>query len=59
MNVAETSGSPNGGHLLPMCLDTLRKQTFRNFEVIVVDNGSRECRVTPEYIESILDRDFV
>jgi len=32
----------NGGHLLPMCLDTLRKQTFRDFEVIVVDNGSRD-----------------
>lgn len=32
----------NGAHLLPACLDALRQQTFRDFETIVVDNGSRD-----------------
>lgn len=32
----------NGEHLLPMALDTLRKQAFTDFEVIVVDNGSKD-----------------
>ncbi len=35
----------NGERLLPMCLDTLREQTFRDFEVIVVDNGSSDGSV--------------
>ena len=30
----------NGRDLLPACLDSLRAQTFRDFEVILVDNGS-------------------
>lgn len=30
----------NGGQLLPDCLAALAAQTFRDFEVIVVDNGS-------------------
>ena len=30
----------NGRDLLPGCLDSLRAQTFRDFEAIVVDNGS-------------------
>ena len=33
----------NGAHLLPMALDTLRQQTFTDFEAIVVDNGSADC----------------
>ena len=32
----------NGKHLLGLCLSSLRKQTFKNFEIIVVDNGSRD-----------------
>jgi len=32
----------NGAHHLPTCLDSLRRQTFRPFEVIVVDNGSTD-----------------
>jgi GT2 family glycosyltransferase len=32
----------NGEKLLPICLDTLNIQTFQDFEVIVVDNGSRD-----------------
>ncbi len=32
----------NGRHLLGECLDSLRAQSFRDFEVIVVDNGSRD-----------------
>ena len=32
----------NGKHLLPDCLASLRAQTFKDFEVIVVDNGSTD-----------------
>ncbi len=32
----------NGAHHLPICLDSLRAQTFRDFEVIVADNGSHD-----------------
>jgi GT2 family glycosyltransferase len=32
----------NGAHHLPDCLDALRAQTFRDFEVLVVDNGSTD-----------------
>jgi GT2 family glycosyltransferase len=32
----------NGVHHLPTCLDSLRRQTYPNFEVIVVDNGSTD-----------------
>jgi len=32
----------NGAHHLPVCLDALRRQTYRTFEVILVDNASRD-----------------
>jgi GT2 family glycosyltransferase len=32
----------NGRHLLGECLDSVRAQTFRDFETIVVDNGSTD-----------------
>ena len=32
----------NGKHLLPDCLTSLKAQTFSDFEVIVVDNGSTD-----------------
>ncbi|MBI2022269.1 glycosyltransferase family 2 protein [Candidatus Daviesbacteria bacterium] len=32
----------NGKHLLKVCLPSLRKQMFKNFEVVVVDNGSTD-----------------
>lgn len=32
----------NGKHLLPYCLDSLRRQSFADHEVIVVDNGSTD-----------------
>jgi len=32
----------NGATHLPCCLDSLRRQTFRQLEVIVVDNGSTD-----------------
>jgi len=35
----------NGRQLLPECLDALKRQTYRDFEVIVVDNGSTDGSV--------------
>lgn len=35
----------NGKHFLPDCLESLKKQTFRDFEVILVDNGSTDGSV--------------
>ncbi len=39
----------NGKHLLKICLPSLEKQSFKDFEVIIVDNGSKDGSV--EYIE--------
>jgi GT2 family glycosyltransferase len=38
----------NGKHLLEDCLDALRRQTFRDFEAILVDNGSTDA--SAEYV---------
>ncbi|RME86108.1 MAG: glycosyltransferase family 2 protein [Caldilineae bacterium] len=35
----------NGAHHLRVCLDSLRRQTHQDFEVIVVDNGSTDGSV--------------
>lgn len=35
----------NGKHHLELCLPSLRKQTFRDFEVIIIDNGSTDGTV--------------
>jgi GT2 family glycosyltransferase len=32
----------NGKHLLGECLESLRRQTFQDFEIVLVDNGSRD-----------------
>ncbi len=40
----------NGRHLLKDCLDSLREQTFRDFETLVVDNASSDGSV--EFIEA-------
>jgi GT2 family glycosyltransferase len=32
----------NGKHLLSDCLSSLQKQTYKNFEIILVDNGSSD-----------------
>src|SRR5687768_11716614 len=39
----------NGKHLLKICLPSLREQTFKDFEVVIVDNGSSDGSI--EYIE--------
>ena len=52
----------NGGRHLPVCLDSLRRQTFRDFEVIVTDNASTDgspallARDYPEVRIVALDR---
>lgn len=42
----------NGARFLPTCLDALRRQTFRSFETIVVDNASSDESI------SLLERDY-
>ncbi len=36
----------NGKHWLEKCLPTIQKQTYKNFEIIVADNGSTDGTVT-------------
>ena len=40
----------NGKHFLETCLTALRRQTFRDFETILVDNGSTDGSV--EYVQA-------
>ncbi|MCO6417319.1 glycosyltransferase family 2 protein [Siccirubricoccus sp. KC 17139] len=42
----------NGAHLLPACLESLRRQNFRDFEVVVVENGSTDASA------ALLARDY-
>jgi GT2 family glycosyltransferase len=41
----------NGKHLLKECLNSLAEQTFKNFEIILVDNGSDDGSV--EFVRHI------
>src|SRR5690606_12336104 len=45
----------NRAALLPRCLDSLRGQTFDDFEVIVVDDGSTDA--TPELVAEYVRRE--
>jgi GT2 family glycosyltransferase len=42
----------NGANYLPTCLDSLRRQSYPSFEVIVVDNGSTDRSL------ELLERDY-
>lgn len=44
----------NGKHLLKTCLSSLEQQTLKNFEVVVVDNGSEDGSV--EYIKKFFPK---
>lgn len=35
----------NGKHYLAACLDSIRKQTYKNIETVIVDNGSKDGSV--------------
>lgn len=53
MSIPETSviiPNWNGRDLLDTCLSSLRRQTYRNFEIIVIDNGSSDDSI--QFIES-------
>ena len=39
----------NGKHYLKVCLDSLRRQTYQDFQTILVDNGSQDG--SREYIQ--------
>ena len=46
----------NRGNDLKKCLDSLTKQTFKNFEVIVIDNGSTDIteRILEKYSAKVM-----
>lgn len=39
----------NGKHLLEVCLPSLKKQSFKDFEIIIIENGSTDG--SKEYVE--------
>ena len=43
----------NGGNDLPKAIDTIFSQTFANFELIVIDNGSTDG--TAAFLKTIED----
>ena len=45
----------NGEAFLPACLESILAQTFRDFELLIVDNGSDDG--TPEILASFASRD--
>jgi len=47
--------SYNCGHLLPQTLDSVFNQTFRDFEVIVIDDGSTDdtCGIVSRYLDRV------
>lgn len=45
----------NGEDFLPACIDSILAQTFRDFELLIVDNGSGDG--TPEICTSFASRD--
>lgn len=51
VNVTVIIPNYNGLHFLKPCLDALEKQSCRDFEVLLVDNGSSDG--SREYIESL------
>jgi len=54
----------NGKHFLEVCFEALRRQTFRDFETIFVDNGSEDGSVQfvrdhfPEVVVLALDKNI-
>ncbi len=43
----------NGARYLPLCLDSLRAQTFQDFQIIVIDNASGDGSA------DIIERDYI
>ncbi|MDD2235852.1 MAG: glycosyltransferase family 2 protein [Kiritimatiellae bacterium] len=42
----------NGGAMLRTCLDSVKRQTFRDYEVIVVDNGSKDDSLDIPFLDT-------
>lgn len=46
------------GHLLLECLQSIQLQTFQDFEVIIVDDGSRDPKIVRQVVEELSDPRF-
>ena len=48
----------NGGKYLPYCLDSLLKQSFQDFFLLIVDNGSADnsVEIIEQYVDTFPDR---